>query len=118
MQSESPAPRILRVNPTLKRHAWPWRDMSLGDVVHVYAPSHLHSKVYGAGAYIFPHNHYLTIRTKKHTDESGEEYIRCEVVDVRVWEAQRAKDADQLAARRAEEEARADAALRALGIEP
>ena len=120
MQSESlsPAPRILRVNPKIKRQAWPWKDLCLGDVVHVYAPPHLHSKVYAAGAYTFPHNLHLAIRTKKQTDEAGEEYIRCEVVDVRVWTAQRAKEAEQREARRAEEEARADAALRALGIEP
>lgn len=113
-----PTPMIFRADPTAKRQSWPWRTLSLGDIVHVYAPRHLHSKVYSAGGYYFPHNPNLQIITKRHTDADGVEYIRCEVVDVRVYRAQQAREQEQEAARlaalRADEDARAEAALAAL----
>ena len=110
--------QTLRIDPKVKRQSWPWRSLGLGDVVHVYAPPHLHSKVYSAGAYRFVRNPSLRIITKKHTDASGAEYIRCEVVDKWVHYAQLAKEAERLAAMTAEEEARAAEAMQALRDTP
>lgn len=111
-------PTILRVDPNAKRYSWPWKSLGLGDVVHVYAPLRVHSKVYSAGAYRFMRNPNLRIITKKHTDAAGEEYIRCEVVDRRVHYALLAQEAERIAAMTEDETARADAALRALGVAP
>lgn len=107
-------PMIFRADPTATRQSWPWRTLALGDIVHVYAPPRLHAKVYAAGSYYFPHNPNLQIITKKLTDDRGETYIRCEVVDVRVLRAQQEQEAARLAALRADEDARAEAALAAL----
>ena len=113
-----PTSTVMHVDPRQPRQSWPWRHLSLGDVVHVYAPPRLYSKVYAAGAYVFPHNHNLQIVTRKCADENGDAYIRCEVVDLRVHRAKQAMlyqyDAEALHARRAEEEALAQAQLAAL----
>jgi hypothetical protein len=111
-------PLILRVDPTLKRQAWPWKDLSLGDVVHVYAPVRMHTKIYAAGSYRFARNPALRIMTKKHVDARGETYIRCEVIDHRIYEAQQAALARADEAKTAEEDARVQAVLARLRGDP
>jgi hypothetical protein len=104
-------PIVLRLDPNAKRYAWPWSNLEFGDVVHVYAPAHLHSRVYAASSYFFPRKPSLKIITKRLTDASGEEYIRCEVTDKRVLEIERVREVARLAAIQAEEDARVEAAM-------
>lgn len=111
-------PLILHVDPKTKRYSWPWKSLGLGDIVHVYAPPRVHSKVYAAGAYRFLRNPNLRIITKKHTDAAGEEYIRCEVVDKLVHYAKLEKEAARLAALTEIENARAAEALREINENP
>lgn len=113
-----PNPTILRVDPKLPRQSWPWKDLSLGDVVHVYAPARMHTKIYAAGSYRFARNPSLRIMTKKHTDERGETYIRCEVVDHRIYEAQQAALVRAAEAKTAEEDAQVQAVLARLRGDP
>lgn len=107
-------PIIIRLNPRAKRHSWPWKNLALGDVVHVYAPPHLETNVYGScSGYRFADNPHLRIATKKCNDGIfvGQTYIRAEVVDRRMEELDQALRAADLAERRAAGEARVTAAL-------
>lgn len=106
-----PTQTTLRLDPKAKRYAWPWKNLQFGDVVHVYAPEHLHARVYAASSYYFPRKPSLKIVTKRLTDADGKDYIRCEVTDKRVLEVERVREVARLAAIQAEEDARVEAAL-------
>lgn len=71
----------LRPDPKLRRHRWPWKDMEIGDEVHVYGNARIFTKVYGsAGGYTDLKRPDKVLRCLRIYCPDGKDYIRVQAV--------------------------------------